>query len=865
MSSISSGSDAPMLDAKIDNRTLAEIFRDLPSPKASAKYPVNCTQGMRTSLYPYQRETVSAMLAREAESPATINDPLFIPMKGMDGTSFYLQPSTMESRQECPQVAQSRGGILCEELGTGKTVIVLSLIVATLDQLPETKTSVPNICPPLTPLAFRHFPNVEFAAAREHFARGCSTRVRLEQQEPRQIASLVETLLHYCKVHPENLDIRSHIESLKRRLREPLRLNVAYYYESMPELVRTRRNYTDPGPRKMYLSPATLVVVPVNLFLQWRNEIMKHCHDTLRVLEVKTDTVLPGAVDLASNYDCKVPSATVTPLLQVRWKRLVIDEGHVSASIVTNLTPFAKILSVERKWIVTGTPTTNLLGLQFGGGSELQYPESPVAEGSPAADAIEPNLVVRTWTRDDREDLRKLSNMIVHFLEVPQFAAGAKTLFNKAIIQPLMANPRPRPGAIEVLEQVMSSVMIRHRIIDVEEDVLLPLLHQKTILLDLDQYAIKSYNALQAGIVINAVDSERTGQDYLFHPSLRVMFWHVDDEKCYNVNEIANGSKEFLQNARHRNISEEDLILLQQAISCVYSAVHDPTWRAMQNHVSVFHRVHNILSNVYEAWSSLPARVTRRYRRVLRSDQVLSSERLTKLRSFVTRQPLADMTRIVLAVRDVMDEEEARLHSEQELIQRKTKKRKQTNKHRKEQEVAQHAVAPEKRDEVQREFVAGQKWLLALFQNEMPGRAAGVHRQPSITSRLLSLSPLAGVRIGKSTSSKLDFILNEVLQHSPTEKFLIFSNSPLTLKFVAEGLELVQIKHIRFTTMDKPKLREQFVTTFETSALYRVFLMELKHGARGLYGPAFMNLISASRVIFCEPVWQADVEIQAIK
>lgn len=48
---------------------------------------------------------------------------------------------------------------------------------------------------------------------------------------------------------------------------------------------------------------------------------------------------------------------------------------------------------------------------------------------------------------------------------------------------------------------------------------LLPLLHQKTILLDLDQYAIKSYNALQAGIVINAVDSERTGQvssRYLF-------------------------------------------------------------------------------------------------------------------------------------------------------------------------------------------------------------------------------------------------------------------------------------------------------------------------------------------------------------
>lgn len=49
------------------------------------------------------------------------------------------------------------------------------------------------------------------------------------------------------------------------------------------------------------------------------------------------------------------------------------------------------------------------------------------------------------------------------------------------------------------------------RIEDVENDVLLPPMRHDIIYLDLDIYALKSYNAMQAALAINAIDSEREG------------------------------------------------------------------------------------------------------------------------------------------------------------------------------------------------------------------------------------------------------------------------------------------------------------------------------------------------------------------
>jgi N12 class adenine-specific DNA methylase len=55
----------------------------------------------------------------------------------------------------------------------------------------------------------------------------------------------------------------------------------------------------------MYLTNATLIVIPVNLLSQWESEMNKHCDSQcfLRVLVLQKEVALPSAKIMASNYD----------------------------------------------------------------------------------------------------------------------------------------------------------------------------------------------------------------------------------------------------------------------------------------------------------------------------------------------------------------------------------------------------------------------------------------------------------------------------------------------------------------------------------------------------------------------------------
>ncbi|KAF8969663.1 SNF2 family N-terminal domain-containing protein [Flammula alnicola] len=960
----SSGQDSAVIPDTKDSRTLADIYSDLASPHVVpvpgygniASRLLDFSDdleglGMRSKLYRYQRRSVAAMLQKELDFH-DVSDPLFIPVVTVDNKSFYLQPGTMEVLQERPKSAPCRGGILCEELGTGKTVMMLSLIVATRNQISTPEPSIIDDRPILTPLSFRHFPSSEFATSRKRLGRN------LKHESP-PVPSLVELMLHLARTAPrcdipENVSSRRYSRILEKEaevntlpLGKVIRANVPFYHHYLGEpsnRERAQRNRQMQTPRVVYLTSATLVVVPANLLSQWDRETTKHCAVPLRVLILRAKTLMPTVQKLATDYDiilmsytrlsaeannqdvsklhseppctcpepfncrvpkckCKVPE--VSPFLQIRWKRLVIDEGHVSSTLSNILVPFAKLLSVERRWIVTGTPTTNLLGLSFGGrtnaeeGHESQVdddverdsdvvmdespstsypacrpPSSPASTSSNRPDTPPPSKS-RTWNKYDREDLNKLGNMISHFIAVPQFNADSK-LVTTHVVEPLLDPNGPRPGAIQVLNQVMEMVMIRHRIEDVEQDVILPPVSQESVLLDLDPYVVKSFNALQASILINAIDSQRTDQDYMFHPRnadllqetvknmSQILFWHVNED-LYYAEQLVHDADSHIDRATERGMPMDDIISLQEALKHLRLAIEDPLWRHMQHHEDVPYRVFDLNERVYKAWTRTPEPEPDSGPR---QTGFMHADRLLKLYDMVVQKPLIKEDAMIGWGEMVVTRDHVFRKAYEESLRKKGKGRKKakhsddlTSTSQMADNFAKKASAADTLRDMQKELDAT---MARLQRDELEdgGSSSSPPQLGSPTKRpsnLIASSPLAKMRIGSSASTKLNYIINEVQKYSPTEKFLIFSESPLSLAHVAEALELIHVKFLRFTTQVTPQFREQLVLTFETSETYRVFLMELKHGARGL------NLISASRVIFCEPVWQADVESQAIK
>lgn len=181
-------------------------------------------------------------------------------------------------------------------MGTGKTLICLSLILSTLHQPSRPPPHEIDLSPVTTKHIIETYPHPEAQSIRD--------QSRLDVDTTLALPSLSEICANIlaCNDHPRALGLSAmHVD---QRLSDLIHQNTFYLrYPPDTSWMRCARvaNVRTIAER-VYLSRTTLVVVPPILVEQWMQEIEKHVESgALKVLKVGSEE-LPGIMHLL-DYD----------------------------------------------------------------------------------------------------------------------------------------------------------------------------------------------------------------------------------------------------------------------------------------------------------------------------------------------------------------------------------------------------------------------------------------------------------------------------------------------------------------------------------------------------------------------------------
>lgn len=141
-------------------------------------------------------------------------------------------------------------------------------------------------------------------------------------------------------------------------------------------------------------STRTLIVCPLSLLHQWKNEIQERFRaNTLKVYVYygderdnalsslkRSDVVLTTYGVLSTEHERTAGKSSEGVLARTKWNRVILDEAHSIKNRMTNYFRACSSLQAQHRWCLTGTPIQNSLDDIFSLLCFLQYePWSRVA------------------------------------------------------------------------------------------------------------------------------------------------------------------------------------------------------------------------------------------------------------------------------------------------------------------------------------------------------------------------------------------------------------------------------------------------------------------------------------------------------
>ncbi|OLL21825.1 F-box protein [Neolecta irregularis DAH-3] len=671
---------------------------DLPNIDPETRYILNGVlsndvYGLETNLYEYQIRSSWKMLQRELSPKRTI-DPrlrlLHTPTKTLsfknEDNEIYLFP---------PLFDDTVGGILSEKMGFGKTLICIAVILATLYQ----DSKIPG-----------HVIHKEKPRSMQSLVQNCIQVVQTNSVTWRHMSDLPITGIDYLKTHP------------------------AYYHVPAPEERRRSRGSEarmTGDEERVFLSHATIVISPDNLVSHWLSEIHKHTYAgalVYTVIEDKSPSVYellemdlviishsrfakeerqhgqwtgkPRVICACDRPPCECSAHLIqykSPLLEIHWKRIMIDEGHSMSSKISDASRLSQKLRVDRRWLISGTITPGL---------GVDHPDH----------------------KSEKDDLQKLGFLIGEFLQLSPYHS---TSLWSTLCQEYTRG-------ILIVKDILQRIVIRNQ----EKDlgVQLPPMTHKTVVLRPTSHNITSYNIFIALIASNAVTSQRTDQDYLFHQSQRehfrrlisnlysASFWWTGTQ-ITDLEQTIKITEKAMDNIHTYNPTDQ--LLLLKTLDVLRTPLQDIVWKefSSKHHLGMY----------------IPKEIESRWKIDL-EQQIVSGGKVLELRNTVSKF--------------------AWMESEQLLA---------------------------KLIENEQNFTNAEETLKLQ-------RALRVESE-HVEIKLDDDSPLLKISVSKTCSAKLNYLVEQVLEYSTQEKIIIFSEFDDVLYYTAEALEIIGIKHLIYARM----------------------------------------------------------------
>lgn len=325
--------------------------------------------GLRLSLLPFQRQALHRMLQAERH-PLGAFGPLIL-RSDLAGEPLFFSPLWPGARRTVSDF-MGHGGLLCEEMGLGKTIICISLILSNPlaeaarcaeEERAERKAIIHNEA---HHVAVRDLSVYGGDRAVRHHKAFCKVErtagAAANSAVGKKGAAAAKRAATAATSATASVSSTDGIESL------------GYGLPSAAALALLPLCFSGRGGQ-LLLCKGTLVVCPLTLVSQWQSELATHAPG-LRVC-VYHGSARPHQPAVLAEYDVVLTSyatlvrdvaldqtdvvlrpgdAFKSPLNHMGWHRLILDESHMLRARTTKQTRAVMSLTARFRWSVSATP-----------------------------------------------------------------------------------------------------------------------------------------------------------------------------------------------------------------------------------------------------------------------------------------------------------------------------------------------------------------------------------------------------------------------------------------------------------------------------------------------------------------------------